>query len=91
MSLLGGSYRVGVLIGPLLGAGLIRLTDLTSVFWLGAAMSVCASLLAATMPDLGEEKRAAGAYDAGTWASGRSSPRTAGCCSRSARPSSSSA
>ena len=59
MSLLGGSYRLGVLIGPLLGAGLIRLTDLTSVFWLGAAMSVCASLLAATMPDLGEETRAA--------------------------------
>ena len=59
MSLLGGSYRVGVLVGPLIGAGLIQLTDLTSVFWLGAAMSVCASLLAATMPDLGEEKRAA--------------------------------
>ncbi len=59
MSLLGGSYRVGVLIGPLLGAGLIRLTDLTSVFWLGAAMSVSASLLTASMPDLGEEKRAA--------------------------------
>jgi MFS family permease len=59
MSLLGGSYRVGVLVGPLIGAGLIRLTGLTSVFWLGATMSVCAALLAATMPDLGEEKRAA--------------------------------
>lgn len=59
MSLLGGSYRVGVLVGPLIGAGLISLTDLTSVFWLGAAMSVLASLLAATMPDLGQEKRAA--------------------------------
>jgi MFS family permease len=59
MSFLGGSYRVGVLVGPLIGAGLIALTDLTSVFWLGAGMSVCASLLAATMPDLGEEKRAA--------------------------------
>lgn len=59
MSLLGGSYRVGVLVGPLIGAGLISLTDLTSVFWLAAAMSVLASLLAATMPDLGEEKRAA--------------------------------
>jgi MFS family permease len=58
MSLLGGSYRIGVLIGPLIGAGLIRLTDLTSAFWLGAVMSVLASLLAATMPDLGEEKRA---------------------------------
>jgi MFS family permease len=59
MSFLGGSYRVGVLIGPLIGAGLIALTDLSSVFWLGAGASVCASLLAATMPDLGEEKRAA--------------------------------
>jgi MFS family permease len=59
MSLLGGSYRVGVLVGPLLGAGLIAVSDLTSVFWLGAAASVVASLLAATMPDLGEEKRAA--------------------------------
>lgn len=58
MSLLGGSYRIGVLIGPLIGAGLIRITDLTSVFWLGAVMSVLASLLAATMPDLGEAKRA---------------------------------
>jgi len=59
MSLLGGSYRVGVLVGPLIGAGLISLTDLTSVFWLGAVMSVSASLLAGLMPDLGEEKRAA--------------------------------
>ncbi|MCY7399637.1 MAG: MFS transporter [Nocardioides sp.] len=59
MSLLGGSYRVGVLIGPLIGAGLIALTEVSSVFWLGAAMSVAASLLAGTMPDLGSEKRAA--------------------------------
>ena len=59
MSFLGGSYRIGVLIGPLIGAGLIRLTDLTSVFWLGAAMSVTASLVAGAMPDVGEEKRAA--------------------------------
>lgn len=70
MSLLGGSYRVGVLVGPLIGAGLITLTDLTSVFWLGAAMSVLASLLAATMPDLGEEKRAAARASGhlGVWA-----------------------
>ena len=59
MSFLGGSYRIGVLIGPLIGAGLIELSGLSSVFWLGAAMSICAGLLAGTMPDLGEEKRAA--------------------------------
>lgn len=70
MSFLGGSYRIGVLIGPLIGAGLIRLTDLTSVFWLGAAMSVAASLLAGTMPDVGQEKRAvarAGGGHLGVW------------------------
>lgn len=58
MSFLGGSYRVGVLVGPLIGAGLIALSDLTSVFWLAAGMSVCASGLAARMPDLGAEQRA---------------------------------
>ncbi len=58
MSLLGGSFRLGVFIGPLLGAGLIALTDLTSVFWLAATMSVCAALLAGLMPDLGTQSRA---------------------------------
>jgi MFS family permease len=59
MSLLGGSYRVGVLVGPLVGAGLIHVAGITAVFWLGAVMSLTASFLAGTMPDLGEEKRAA--------------------------------
>lgn len=59
MSLLGGSYRVGVLVGPLLGAGLLRFTDLTAVFWLAAGASVCSALLAGLMPDLGREDRAA--------------------------------
>ena len=85
MSLLGGSYRVGVLVGPLIGAGLIALTDLTSVFWLGAAMSVCASLLAAhhARPRRGEARR--GQARPGTSACGPSSPRTAGCSRPSAR------
>ena len=60
MSLLGGSMRVGVLIGPLLGAGLIRLGGLTWVFWLAAAMSLASALLALTMPDLGSETRGQG-------------------------------
>ena len=86
MSFLGGSYRVGVLIGPLIGAGLIELSGLTSVFWLGASMSVCAALLAATMPDLGEEKRRLPRRP-GTSACGPSSGRTAGCSRPSAAPS----
>ena len=58
MSLLGGSYRVGLLVGPLLGAALIGASDLTSVFWLAAGASVAAALLAGVMPDLGTESRA---------------------------------
>ena len=57
MSMLGGSMRVGVLIGPLLGAGLIQVGSLTWVFWLAAAMSLASALLALTMPDLGSESR----------------------------------
>ncbi len=57
MSGLGGSTRIGVLIGPLLGAGLIQLGELTWVFWLAAAMSLISALLARSMPDYGSEHR----------------------------------
>jgi MFS family permease len=57
MSMLGGSMRVGVLVGPLLGAGLIQVGGLTWVFWLAAVMSLASALLALTMPDFGSESR----------------------------------
>lgn len=59
LAALGGSYRVGVLIGPLLGAGLIHLFDLRAVFVLAAAMSASSASLARLMPDLGRENREA--------------------------------
>lgn len=58
MSGLGGSMRVGVLIGPLLGAALIHVGELTWVFWLAAVMSLSSALLARAMPDFGSERRA---------------------------------
>lgn len=58
MSGLGGSMRVGVFIGPLVGAGLIHVGGLTWVFWLAAAMSFSSALLARAMPDFGSERRA---------------------------------
>ena len=59
MSLLGGTFRVGVLIGPLIGALLISVADIRAVFLLSGATSVAAALLALVMPDLGAESRTA--------------------------------
>lgn len=57
LATLGGSHRVGILVGPLLGAGLIHVFDLRAVFVLAAVLSVLAGLLARLMPDLGSESR----------------------------------
>jgi len=59
MSGLGGAMRIGVLIGPLIGAGLIHLGELTWVFWLAAAMALVSALMARSMPDYGSEHRGA--------------------------------
>lgn len=58
MSMLGGTYRVGVFVGPLLGAALIAVAELAAVFWLAAATSVVSAVMARLMPDLGSESRA---------------------------------
>jgi MFS family permease len=57
MAALGGAHRVGILVGPLLGAGLIHLFDLRTVFVLAAGLSLTAGLMALLMPDLGSARR----------------------------------
>ncbi|GAA1866111.1 MFS transporter [Myceligenerans crystallogenes] len=57
MALLGGSMRLGVLIGPLAGALLIHLYGLGSVFLLAAGASLVSGLIAARMPDFGRVRR----------------------------------
>lgn len=53
MSTLGGSHRIGVFIGPLVGAGLLALTpELRSTFWLAAGMSLLAAVIVLLTPDL---------------------------------------
>ncbi|MDP2772070.1 MAG: MFS transporter [Nocardioides sp.] len=58
LAALGGSHRVGILLGPLLGAGLIHLFDLRASFVLAAGLSLVAALMVRLMPDLGSEGRA---------------------------------
>lgn len=69
LSTLGGSHRVGVFLGPLLGAGLIAVGDLRWVFAFGAVAALAAAGLAARMPDLGAERREAqrGRGHLGVW------------------------
>jgi len=57
MSTLGGTFRVGIFVGPLLGAGLIAVAGLGAVFLLSGALSLAAALLAQVMPDLGAGSR----------------------------------
>ena len=59
LSTLGGSHRVGVFVGPLVGAALISVADLSAVFWFAAVAALAAGALALLMPDLGTERRQA--------------------------------
>ncbi|WP_369374107.1 MFS transporter [Promicromonospora sp. Populi] len=57
MALLGGSGRLGVLIGPLLGALLIHLVGTRWVFVLAACASLASTLIVTRMPDFGRVRR----------------------------------
>ena len=67
MSLLGGSMRVGLLVGPLLGALLIQLSDVRSVFLLAAATALGSVAIVSRMPDFGRDERGTTAA-LGVWA-----------------------
>lgn len=58
LSTLGGSHRVGVFVGPLLGAALIHVAGLRWVFAMAAVFSFIAALMALAMPDLSAGARA---------------------------------
>jgi len=70
LSTLGGVGRIGAFLGPFLGAGLLHLAPLRSVFWLAAGMSLLAGLVVALAPDVGRDgaTRAAHGAGPGAWA-----------------------
>jgi MFS family permease len=57
MSLLGGSMRLGALIGPLLGALLIHVFGVRSVFVLAVCAALASALIVIRMPDFGRVTR----------------------------------
>ena len=77
LSTLGGSHRVGLFFGPLLGAGIIHVAGLAWVFVMAAAFSLAAALLA--LPDARPQRRGPGRAAGAT-----GTRRSAACCSRTA-------
>ncbi len=57
LSSLGGSYRIGLFIGPLLGAGVIHRWGVPAIFLVGAITSIAAVALVSSMPDLSRAAR----------------------------------
>ncbi len=55
MSMLGGVFRLGMLVGPLLGAALIHAYGLSSVFALAAAFSLASVALVQSMPAFADD------------------------------------
>lgn len=51
LSTLAGLQRIGLFIGPFLGAGVIHLADLRATYWLAVATSLAAALVIWVVPD----------------------------------------
>lgn len=60
LSTLGGVMRIGVFIGPFLGAVAISFLQLQGAYWVGAGAVVLAGLIALSMPDLVHPRGTAG-------------------------------
>jgi MFS family permease len=61
LSTLGGVNRIGVFIGPFLGAAVMQFSGIGGAYWVGVVAMAAAALLSLTIPDL----EVAGAHDGG--------------------------
>ena len=61
LSTLGGVNRIGVFIGPFLGAAVMQFSGIGGAYWVGVVAMAAAALLSVTIPDL----EVAGAHDGG--------------------------
>ncbi|BCT77321.1 MFS transporter [Sinomonas cyclohexanicum] len=55
LSTLGGTLRIGLFLGPFLGAGAMQLWGLRGAYWVGAAVFAGAAAVALFMPDLEDD------------------------------------
>jgi MFS family permease len=67
LSTLGGVMRIGVFIGPFLGAAAMAFAGLAGAYWVGIAALLAAAAIGCALPELGEpELKAARAAAAGS-------------------------
>ena len=52
LSTLGGVNRIGIFIGPFIGAAVMQFAGITGAYWAGVVAMVAAACLAVTIPDL---------------------------------------
>ncbi|AOT02259.1 MFS transporter [Arthrobacter sp. U41] len=52
LSTLGGVNRIGVFIGPFIGAAVMQFAGITGAYWVGVVAMVAAAALSVTIPDL---------------------------------------
>lgn len=52
LSTLGGTNRIGIFLGPFIGAGVMQFAGISGAYWVGVAGMTAAAVLAVTIPDL---------------------------------------
>jgi MFS family permease len=61
LSTLGGTFRIGLFIGPFIGAALVTAWDIQAGYGFAALMSLSAAILTAFLPDVTKHSRSAAA------------------------------
>lgn len=57
MSTLGGTMRIGVFVGPFLGAALMHFMGIAGAYWTAIVMMLGTGILASLIPDMDNQKR----------------------------------
>lgn len=52
LSTLGGTNRIGIFLGPFIGAGVMQFAGISGAYWVGVAGMTAAAVIALTIPDL---------------------------------------
>ena len=82
MATLGGTFRVGLFVGPFVAAALVSRWGISAAYAFAAVVSLAAAVVCAFLPDVTrQQRRSTPRPTARTAPCCRCWPSTAGCCS----------